>query len=615
MKLSPRRLRAPLVFLAAFALRAAFLLQWLRLPYLGALNSDAWSYDRWAMAIARGGLVRSAAFSQSPLYPYLLGGVYRLFGHHVAGALWLQVLADSLTCVLAMRLGERAFGERAGLWTGLLAAFYRPLIFAAAVPGKETLAVLAAAALALLALRAAESGRRRDYFLAGLACGLGALLRTNMLLLLPAALLWAWPRRRAAFWKSAVLPSALGCALAVLPAALHNWAASRDFVLITSNGGYTFYLGNNPCATGTLAYPPGFSSNPLLEESQSAAFAEKAEGRQLKPSEVSRFWLRRGLAFISAEPARWAVLTLKKLWLFWNRYEIPDNYDVQFVAGNFRTVLGWPLASFALAGSLGALGLFFCRPRGPSGLLLFLFLAYLASLLPFLIEDRYRLPALAFLLPLAGGGLEALITAAGRRSVSGIRRQCLYAAPLVFVCLSPPPFDLKFAEGAGWGRLAAIYASEGRPREALEAFRRAAGLDPESLNQSAVYAAAVSLAELGDPEGALKMYGAGLAAIPGSALLAEGRGELLLRLGRKAEGVKELERAVRLDPEPGEEFRPLFYACLGQGLEKKALDYGRRALSFDPGDAALARDLAALELRAARGRKGGRSAAGGPLRR
>ncbi len=62
------RARGPLVFLAAF------LPQWLRLPYLGALNSDAWSYDGWAMEIARGGLVRSTAFSQSPPYPYSSGG-------------------------------------------------------------------------------------------------------------------------------------------------------------------------------------------------------------------------------------------------------------------------------------------------------------------------------------------------------------------------------------------------------------------------------------------------------------------------------------------------------------------------------------------------------------
>ncbi len=41
-----------------------------------------------------------------------------------------------------MKLGERAFGERAGMWAGLLAVLYRPFIFAVAVPGKEPLAAL-----------------------------------------------------------------------------------------------------------------------------------------------------------------------------------------------------------------------------------------------------------------------------------------------------------------------------------------------------------------------------------------------------------------------------------------------------------------------------------------
>jgi len=60
-----RRFRYPAVFLLAFGLRAVFLLQWLELPYLGALSSDAWAYDRWALEILDNGLLRHTAFYQS----------------------------------------------------------------------------------------------------------------------------------------------------------------------------------------------------------------------------------------------------------------------------------------------------------------------------------------------------------------------------------------------------------------------------------------------------------------------------------------------------------------------------------------------------------------------
>lgn len=494
-----RRLRYAWLFLLAFALRAAFLLQWFDLPYLSSLSSDAWAYDKWAQEILEHGLLRHTAFYQSPFYPYFLAGFYKLFGHQPAGVLWLQALADSCTCLLVMRLGERGFGGRAGLWGGLLCAFYRPFIFAAGIPGKETLAVFSTALFALLALRAGATGRARDYFYCGLAGGWAALLRTNVLLLLPALLLWAWqrePGRR--LLRTAALPLLLGAALPLLPATLHNWAASRDLVLVNYNGGYTFYLGNNPWATGTGIYPPGFSSVPPLEESQPALIAERELGRSLKPSEVSRYWLLRGLAFIAENPGAWLKLTAAKFFFFWNRYEIPDNYDLQFISGHFATLLRWPLVSFALAGCLGAAGLFLCRRKESSGLLLFLFAAYFASLLPFWLTDRYRLPALALLLPLAGGVLDYAGTALASRDWRRALMPALLASPLLLICLLPSPFSRSLAEGAGWAQLGAVYAEKGDGPNSLRAFEAAASVDPAALSPELLSAAASCLDRRGD---------------------------------------------------------------------------------------------------------------------
>ncbi|MDA8243627.1 MAG: glycosyltransferase family 39 protein [Elusimicrobia bacterium] len=496
--LSESKWRYAALFLPALVLRAVFLYQWSALPYLSALSSDAWAYDKQAMEILSGGLLRGAAFYQSPFYPYFLAAVYKAAGHHPAAVLWLQAAFDAGSCVLAMLLGERAFGRRAGLWAGLLCALYRPFIFAAAVPGKETLAVFSTLLFALLALKGAESGRGRDYFFCGLAGGWAALLRSNALLL-PAALLFhVLLRCGAARARAAALPLLLGTGLAVLPATLHNLAASRDFVLINYNGGFTFFLGNNPSATGVGIYPAGFSSNPLLEESQPAALAELAAGRKLKPSEISRYWLRRGLSFIAAEPWRWLKLTAAKLYLFWNRYEIPDNYDLQFIGGNFRTLLSWPLVSFALAGCLGAAGLFLCRKDEASGLAGLLFLAYMFSLLPFWMADRYRLPAAALLLPLAAGALEhaAALLTAGKYAAAA--RPFLLAAPLMLLCLLPTPLDLRVAEGSGWSQLGLVWAENGDGKKASEAFLKAAEADPAAPSRTDAEAAARYLEERGD---------------------------------------------------------------------------------------------------------------------
>lgn len=494
------RLRYAGIFITALALRALFLAQWFGLPYISSLCADSWAYDKWALEILGGGLIRHAAFYQSPFYPYFLAGMYKLFGHSQLPVLWLQAFADSVTCLLVMRIGERCFGGRAGFWAGLLCAFYRPFLFSVAVPGKETFAVFSAALFTLLALRAGGSGRGRHYFFCGLAGGWAALLRSNVLLLLPVVLIWAWQRTPARFLRQAVLPLLLGGALPLVPAALHNWLASRDLVLLNYNGGFTFYLGNNPVAGGAGIYPAGFNSNPLLEESQPALAAEKAAGRALKPSEISSFWLKRGLDFISGNPAAWVKLTAAKFFLFWNRYEIPDNYDLQFVSANFGTVLGWPLVSFALVGCLGAAGLLLCRRKEPSGLILFLFAAYLLSLLPFWMTDRYRLPALVLLLPAAGGVLARSSRLLAEKDLRRALRPFLWASPLILICLLPSPFNLKLAEGAGWAQLITVYAEAGDGVKAVAALEKAAAADRAVLNPELISAAAGFLEKRGRDE-------------------------------------------------------------------------------------------------------------------
>ena len=68
------------IFVLAFVVRAAFVSQWEQLPYGKAPMLDAAAYNEWAKAIAGGHFLRSTAFYQSPLYPYLLGVLYKISG-------------------------------------------------------------------------------------------------------------------------------------------------------------------------------------------------------------------------------------------------------------------------------------------------------------------------------------------------------------------------------------------------------------------------------------------------------------------------------------------------------------------------------------------------------
>jgi tetratricopeptide (TPR) repeat protein len=391
------------------------------------------------------------------------------------------------------------------------------------------------------------------------------------------------------------LPMLLGAALAVLPATLHNYAASRDLVLVNYTGGFTFFLGNNPEATGLETFPSGVSSDPLLEESQSTRLAEAGAGRALKPSEASTYWFRKGLGFIAAQPLRWLRLIGVKFWLFWNWYEISDNYDVQFVGKHFDTILKWPLASFALIGSLGAVGLFICRAGETSGLPLLLFLAYLVSILPFLMSDRYRLPGVVFLIPLAAAALEKLFVAARSLDWRKVLKLFLPASPLILLCLSRPPVDMKFDEAAGWGQLVRVYADQGEPRKALEAFRNAVALKPESVDALTLDSAAQSLRRLGRSGEALELYRTGSELYPQSAVLYNARAILLFELGRTKEGIEFFKKSLALNPGSSSEYRNLFYGYLKLGDKAQAIRYGETAAARFPQDKDLALRLSKLK--------------------
>ena len=328
-----------------------------------------------------------------------------------AATLAAGMISDWATYAMtSLQLSSALHGDGSfwAMFAGVMAAFYRPFLFQGVFFLKETWLILALSLFVLAALRLEAARLRRDAFWSGLALGLAALSKGNVLLLapvLPAALLLRKPARPGPGLAAVFL---LGLALPILPATLHNYEASRDFVLINYTSGFSFFIGNNPESNGSTHYPLKVSSQPLEEEKQSTALAEAESGRTLRPSEVSRFYARKGLAFIRQEPGRWLRLTVFKFMLFWNKYELPDNYDLSFIQAHTKTLLSWPLFSFQWVASFAATGLVLLKGgrslRVLGGL-------YMLSVVLTYVTDRYRLPMAVFLIPFAAGMLAELVRA------------------------------------------------------------------------------------------------------------------------------------------------------------------------------------------------------------
>ncbi len=394
---------AALVFGIALVLRAFYLWTVWDTPSLHYPMGDAEMYHEKALAILAGDWIGSRAFFQDPLYPYFLAVLYGLFGESLGLVLGAQALLGSGTALLVFRIGVGLFGNGRGLLAGLLAASYGVAIYYDGLPLKVTLSLFLAT-LALQQVLRADAlstgervrGRlaRGHWFSGGLALGLAVLTRGNFLIFVPVLLAWVWlgtgpGARRVA----ATATAAAGIALAVLPATLHNAVASGHFVLTTSQAGQIFYLGNfRGNRSGTFEPPPFMRSHPRYEEEDLRAEGERRAGRALSPSELSRFWFREGLAEILADPAHFLRHGVRKLELFSNDYEVPDNYSFDYFREQLSFVLRLPLPSWGVVFPLSLCGMAFSM-RDRRKLLLVLYVAsYVLTVAVFYTSSRYRMP-------------------------------------------------------------------------------------------------------------------------------------------------------------------------------------------------------------------------------
>jgi 4-amino-4-deoxy-L-arabinose transferase-like glycosyltransferase len=242
-----KRFPAPLAILtAAFAVRLAFLL-WMH-PVVPS-TGDTPSYLAIARSLAEGkGFSLEGVFptaSRMPLYPLFLSGIISIPGAGLGAVCLIQIVLDSLTCLLAYFLAEKLLDRRHAVLTGFIAAFYVPCASSALYILSETQFCFLVMA-SLLAL--VSSGTRlRFVALSGVLMGLAALTRPNGVILAGFVLLWlAFVGRR----PRRVLAFAVAVALTMAPWVARNQAVFGRFIPVYTLGGMAFYNSYAPPPQG-----------------------------------------------------------------------------------------------------------------------------------------------------------------------------------------------------------------------------------------------------------------------------------------------------------------------------------------------------------------------------
>lgn len=159
----------------------------------------------------------------------------------------LVTLACGITLVWVLsRIGTRLGGVRLGAITAVIAALAPNLWMNDGLVMSESVSMLLAATTLWAALIAADTWRHRDLALLGVAAGLGALARSELVLLIPLVLVWLLicRRREGLSWWQPVLRVGIVAGVVLAPWVLFNLSRFERPVFLTTNDGTTL-LGSN----------------------------------------------------------------------------------------------------------------------------------------------------------------------------------------------------------------------------------------------------------------------------------------------------------------------------------------------------------------------------------
>ncbi|MGD8451612.1 MAG: tetratricopeptide repeat protein [Phycisphaerae bacterium] len=596
-----------LVFLVALVMRGAdFWGQMHDNPFFGAPMMDERMHHMWAEQIASGEGMGPKPFFRAPLYYCLLAGLYALAGPNIALARALGYLMGALTCVLVTRLGTILVRPAVGLIAGLLAALYWPQIYFDGQLLTVGLEVFLGTALLLVLIEAVRRGSLGLCGLAGIVWGLAAITRPNFLVAAPVIAIWLWvgaPLARRRMHKLAALGLiGLGAVVTILPVTLYNRIVGGEWVLIATNGGVNFYIGNNPWADGEAAVVPGTRRDWVGGFEDTHTIPEHELGRKLTEGEVSDYWMRKGLAWIREDPGRWAALTLHKLRLFWSPVEIPNNQPAWFFARlSLASGLYW--IGFPVVACLGLAGLVVI---GRSARMWFVPLAfagvYMASVVAFFCADRYRLPIVPVLMLPAAAGLGRLPELWRQRRFARLGGYgAVLAAAALFLYTNPPPRDAfnEATEGSAHYDLGLHYIrlAPQQPEYlplAVAHFEEAVRLRP--YHGIARLWLGLGLLDLEREDEAEEQFAAALEMGHDDPGIYTFYGHILRSRGRLAEAAEQYRAAIQEQPAMVDAYMDLGEVLVELGDKDEAAKCYQHVLSLDAGHEEAARRLAELEL-------------------
>jgi len=279
-----------------------------------------WEMGRIARAIAAGEgfsnpfhLITGPTAWEPPLYPYLIAGIFKLFGTYTQTSAFILLsinsLFSALTCIPIYYIAKRCFDEKIALWSAWTWAVLPYVMYWSVRWVWET--SLTAFLLSVIFWLTLELENRGVLAFVGFGAlwGVTALTNPTCLSFLPFSFLWAWWRRRKRSEKAipALLLAGIVFAGVISPWLVRNYRTFGHFIFLRDNFGAELRMGNGPGSDGTWMWYLHPTQN-VLAMQKYRAMGELAYVAERK---------REAFDYIRSHPEHFLVISFRKFVYFW----------------------------------------------------------------------------------------------------------------------------------------------------------------------------------------------------------------------------------------------------------------------------------------------------------
>jgi 4-amino-4-deoxy-L-arabinose transferase-like glycosyltransferase len=266
-----------------------------------------------------------------PVYPYLLAGIFKVFGIYTSAsalcALILNSLFSALTCITIYLIGRKTLGMAVATWAAWGWAFSPYAVFwSIGWIWPISLSAFLFTTILLVTLELERYNTFMKWSALGLLWGVVALTDTALLVMLPFFVGWLIYRlvRQGLALSEGLTGFALAFALVLSPWLVRNYFIFGQWGLIRSNFGVELRVANYESSTGLSAGREIHPADNELEQDKLREMGELAYAGAKK---------REALDFIAAQPETFMWLTVKRVFYFWTG--TPQLLQVFRLSGRF----------------------------------------------------------------------------------------------------------------------------------------------------------------------------------------------------------------------------------------------------------------------------------------